>query len=209
MTRRSIWLLLALGVGLGAVSCKRVMVPPAIDLVQHDALGIIQFEVNGDGGLAPLATRRFVEAVTRDQFGVRVVELGEMTDVLSAVRVASPGPEAFKAMGEKYGVRSVFVGRIAISDVRPRIEIGLWFPHVSASADVEATMTCRLVETGLGATVWSGSAAERRQIGNVTIHRDFFSFDAQDPEAAYGALVRSLVQNTTKDFRVTWKCVRR
>lgn len=208
MKQRGVWLALALAVALGAVSCKRVMVPPAVDLLQHEVLGMVELAVNEQGKLAPYATRKFIQAITEEQRGVRIVELGRRDEVLAEVGMATLGPDAIKAIGEKYGVSSVFIGEIEVSDVKPRIEIGFVFPYVSASADVEAAMSCRLVETGLGATVWSGSARDKRQVGNVTVFRDFFSFDAQDPEAAYGALVQSLVRNTTRDFRATWKCVR-
>ena len=158
MKQRGVRLVLALGIALGAVSCKRVMVPPAVDLLQHEVLGIVELAVNEQGKLAPYATRKFVQAITEDQKGIRIVELGRKADVLA--------------------------------------EVG------------KAALSVRLVETGLGATVWSGSARDKRQVGNVTVFRDFFSFDAQDPEAAYGPLVQSLVRNAARDFRVTWKCVR-
>lgn len=32
-----------------------------------------------------------------------------------------------------------------------------------------------------------------------------FTFDASDPESAYGGLVDTLAEEVTRDFRITWE----
>ena len=68
-------LLLSIAAALGCGGSK-VMVPPRIDLQQHELLGIIEFSSNQKGELAPLATQRFMEEVRRDQGLVRIVRSG-------------------------------------------------------------------------------------------------------------------------------------
>lgn len=202
------WLAVVLAVAALGGCCKRVMMAPAVDLKQNEVVGIIEFDMNEQGRLGAYATQKFLQAITRDQPGIEIVELGKEADVLAAVGEKAMTPDAVKAIGEKYDLRSLFIGHIEVSDVTPRIELGIVFPHVSASADVEAMMTARLVKTSNAATVWSGAGTDKRSVGQVTVFKGFFSFDAEDPERAYGELVKGLVYKTTRDFRGYWKCAR-
>ncbi len=187
---------------------KRVLMAPAVDLQSNEVIGIVEFRMDEQGGLAPFATRRFLQAITRDQPGIQIVELGKESDVLRAVGHSAMTPDAIKAIGEKYGLRTLITGTIDISDVNPRFSFGFGFPHVSASAEVDATLSARLVRTANAATIWTGTGTDQRTIGQVTVAKDFLSFDAEDPERAYGELVKNLVVRSTRDFRRRWKCVR-
>jgi hypothetical protein len=198
--------LMAICAVLLLAGCARVMIPPAVDLTTHETIGIIEFRCASQGNLAPYATRRFIQDITIDQKNIGVVELGSEPQALAAVGKTLLDPDAFRALGEKYGVRTIFQGEITISDVKPHISIGPGLSFASFSADVDASLQARLVETATGATVWSGSGTDRQTIGGVSKFGSVFSFDAKDPETAYGALVRSLVRKSTADFRNTWKC---
>ena len=190
--------------------CARVYVDPVMDLKPREVVGIVEFKLTNQGQLGPLTTRRFMQAVTEDQPGIRIVELGTEAQVLAAVGQDRLGPEALKAIGEKYNLQTVFLGDVAVSDVKPRIEIGPNLAFASFKADVDASLSTRLVETGTGATVWSGSGTDRKTVGEVSVFGSSFAFDARDPEAAYGALVSALVYKATTEFRKTshWKCCR-
>jgi len=188
--------------------CRRVLVEPAVDLKYHEVVGLVRFSVNQEGKLGEFATRKFLEAITRDQKNIQIVELGDQHEVLLAVGQTAWGPDAVKAVGDKYDVRTVITGNIELSDIKPHISFGLAFPHIAASADVNATLTCKMQSTDNGATVWSGSGADKRTVGSVTVFDNFFHFDAEDPEAAYGELVKTLITRATVDFRRTWHCVR-
>ncbi len=194
---------------LAAGCCRRVLIDPAVNLEEHEIVGLVDFSVNQEGTLADYATREFLAAIIRNQKDIEIVELGNQSAVLLAVGQSAWGPDAVKAVGQKYGVRSVITGAIQLSDIKPHISFGLAFPHIAASADVNATLSCKMQLTDNAATVWSGSGTDRRTVGSVTVFDDFFHFDAEDPEAAYGTLVRTLVNKATVDFRPTWRCVRR
>jgi hypothetical protein len=189
-----------------------VMVPPRIDLKQHEVVGVIDFDCSAEsneGELAQLVTGRFIDAARRDQGLVRFVRLGPETEVLRDLGLSRLDPEACKALGEKHGVRTLVRGSLAISDVRPNISIMQSLTRVGVSADVQATLTVEMIETASGASVWSQSAGATQRVGALSIStaKDV-SLHAADPEKAYGSLADNLVWAVTHDFRVTWQRVK-
>jgi hypothetical protein len=189
-----------------AFNCgKKVMVPPRIDLLDHEIIGIIEFECSNEGTLGQLTTRKFTEAIRKDQGMVRIIDLGTEEEVLSHIGHDKLDANAFKAIGEESGVRTVFTGELVISNIRPNISIISGLVHMGISAEVDATLSSQMVETSTGASVWSSSASATREVGQVSVSGDVFFFDAQEPEKAYGELVDVLVYETTRDFRVTWR----
>ena len=198
-------LLLAVSAALLALAgCARVYVPPAIDLTPNETVGIIVFRSDAKGDLAEFVTEKFIQSVTEDQ-DVMIVELGDEATVLEAVGQTRLGPDAFKAIGEKYEVNAVFAGALDVSDVKPSINIGPNFSIASFEAKVNARLTAKLVETGAAATIWSNSGEDERTVAGVSKFGSVFSFGADDPEHAYGDLARSLCRKVTRDFRHTWR----
>jgi len=191
----------------GALSCgPKVMVPPKIDLKQHEVFGIIEFESSNEGELGPLATRKFTEAARRDQGMVRIVELGSEAEVLTEVGRDRLDQSTFKALGQQRDVSTIITGELVISDVKPDITITPGLGYLSFAAEVNATLAAQMVETATGASIWSGSANTTKRVGQVSLFGGKnFAFDAEDPEKAYGKLVDDLVEKVTKDFRVTWE----
>ena len=189
-----------------ATNCSRVMIPPAFDLKPHEVIGIIQFKCNNEGKLAGFTTQKFMEWITTDQKDIAIIELGNEKDALAAIQKEKLGPEEVKLIGQKYNVKSIFVGEIEISDVHPHISIGPGFSFASASAEVEATLTVKLINADNSATIWLGSSRGKSDVGSVGLFGGSFIFDAKDPELAYGNLVETLVKKATKDFRNTYKC---
>jgi hypothetical protein len=189
------------------LSCgPKVMVPPRIDLKQHEVVGIIEFISSNEGKLGPLATREFTEAARRDQGMVRIVELGTQAEVLKAVGRDRLDQATFKALGDQHEVNTILAGELVVSDIRPEITITPGFGYMSFAAEVNATLAAQMVETATGASIWSGSANATKRVGHVSIFGgNNFAFDAEDPEKAYGKLVHDLVKKVTKDFRVTWE----
>jgi len=190
-----------------ALSCgPKVMVPPRIDLKQHEVVGIMEFRSSKEGKLAPLATRKFTEAARRDQGMVRIVELGSEAEVLKEVDRDRLDQSTFKDLGEQREVSTIITGELVISDVKPDITITPGLGYLSFAAEVNATLGVQMVETATGASIWSGSASATKRVGHVSIFGgNNFAFDAEDPEKAYGELVDALVEKVTKDFRVTWE----
>lgn len=203
--KRTIFLVVIFAI-IGALACgRKVMVPPRIDLTQHEIVGIIQFESENKGNLASYTTKRFTEAIRRDQAMIRIVDLGTDADVLTAIGHDRFSKAAFQEIGEKFDVATVIVGELLVSDVRPNISVALIF-GMSVSAEVDATLDAKMVETETGASLWSTSVTATREIGHVSVWEGGgFIFDAEDPERAYGKLVNALVEDASRDFRVTWR----
>lgn len=113
--------------------------------------------------------------------------------------------DAYKAIGQKYNLKSIIIGDIQISDVQPEINIAPGFSFIGARGVIQVTLVARMVETTNGATIWTSSAREKREVGSISLVGGHFMCDAQDLEQAYGPMTEALVKNATKDFRETWK----
>ena len=184
----------------------RVMVPPKIDLKQHEVIGIIEFSSSEEGELGRYATREFMEAARRDQGMVRIVELGSEAEALRTVGHERLTQAAFRALGETHEVSTIITGELIVSDVRPDITITPGFGYVSVGAEVDARLTAQMVETAGGASIWSSSATTTEKVGHVSVFGGKnVAFDAENPDEAYGKLIDALVESVTQDFRVTWK----
>jgi len=189
------------------LSCgPKVMIPPRIDLKQHQVIGIIEFGSSNQGKLGHLATQKFTQAARRDQGIVRIVELGSVADILQATGSNRLDQAAFKALGDEYQVKTIITGELVVSDVRPDITITPGGGFMSFSAEVDASLDAQMVETATGASIWSKSASATQRVSSVSIFggKDI-AFDAEDPEKAYGKLIDALIEETTEDFRVRWE----
>ena len=194
---------LTLAVALLFAGCARVYVQPAIDLKPHEVVGIIQFKTDAKGDLGEFVTQKFIQSVTEDQDEIKLVELGTEKDVLEAVGMTHLGPDAYKAIGEKYDLNTVFTGNLDVTEATPSCGFGPGY--ASFEAKVNARLTARLVETGGGATIWSNSARDERTVAGIEKFGHDFSFNAEDPEKAYGDMARSLCRQITHDFRGHWE----
>jgi len=185
---------------------QTVAVPPLIDLKQHEMIGVVEFGSTSDGKLGPLATRRFTQWARHDQGLVRIVDLGSKKRAMSSVGRDRWDPETFKALGQQREVKTLLVGELKISNIRPDIKVLASLSSGQVSAQVDAVLEVQLIETATGASIWSSSAAGTRSVGHVSMFSGRrFSFDADDPDRAYGELVDSLVEQATRDFRISWE----
>ncbi|MHC4354522.1 MAG: hypothetical protein ACYS0H_17600 [Planctomycetota bacterium] len=209
--RRKSWLIAAALLTLAIQGCtERVLAPPRIDLKQHEVIGVIEFDCSGKGELGPFITQRFVDAARRDQQLVRIVRLGTEAEVLADIDQSRLDQNAFKAIGQKHQIKTVFTGNVVASDVKPSVAVGQSLTHFGVSADVDATLETQMVETDTGASLWSRSARAVERVGGVEIFGDkSFTFDADDPENAYGRLADTLVEAVTHDFQSHWIRVRK
>lgn len=194
-------LLIIFGISMLIIGCTRVVVPPVVNLNEYQAVGIVKFKCSEGGNLDAFVTQKFIEEVTRDQKMIRIIELGSETTVLTDIGKTALNINAYKAIGEKYNVKSVIIGEIDISDIQPEISIAPGFSFVGVKGVVEANLVARMIETSSGATIWTGSALEKSEIGHISFAGGRFIFDAKDPERAYGSLTEELVMNSTHDFR--------
>lgn len=181
---------------LPAVGCRspRVLEPPRVALQPHVRIGLVSFTAEGArGALAPLATQRFLAAMLDAQPGIEVLELGTIAGPID--------PAAARRLGEAHGVRTVVVGHLVVSDLKPRVNI---FGGFRASVEADVALTVRMLSSESGATVWSRASQLRETMGAVSIVDGQAVLGAQDPDDAYGELVDQLVWNVTYDFRSTW-----
>jgi hypothetical protein len=194
--------LLSLGLACGS----KVMVPPRIDLREHEVIGIINFTFSSRGNLGDFATRKFTEAARQDQGLVRIIPLGSEIEILKTIGYEQLNQAAIKAIGEEQNLKTILTGELVVSDIRPNIQITPGLGFLSISAEVDATLSVQMFETSTGASLWSSSASDTRTVGNISIFGGKnFAFDAKDPEKAYGNLINSLVTQVTRDFRVSWR----
>jgi hypothetical protein len=194
---------------VGVVGCAKyqtIQVPPRIDLKPHEMIGVVEFEATNEGDLGPLATRRFTESARRDQGMVRMVGVGSKDEALRSVDHDRLAPASFRALGREYGVQTILVGRVEVSDVRPDISVSGTLRSGSLSALVDATLAVELIEASTGASLWSTSARASKSVSNITVFgAKNFAFDAEDPERAYGVLIDALVEQAARDFHATWE----
>jgi hypothetical protein len=196
MTRRhAIALALTLST-LGATACsrQRVLLDPNVALAPHSRIGLVTFTAQGaKGNLTTFATQRFQEHMLRAQPGIEILELGVVAMPIDAAQI--------KALGAQHGVKTIMVGHLIISDVKPRISI---FGGINASAEATLSLNTRLLSTESGATLWARSSQLRETIASLSMDGGIPVFGAQDPAEAYGEVVNQLVWNVTTDFRGTW-----
>ena len=178
----------------GGRAYNQVLLPPAVDLASHNRIGLVTFTAEkARGSLPALATQRFMEHMLRAQPGIEILELGVIAGPVDAA--------AARRLGTEHGVRTLVVGQIAISDLKPRISIA---GGLGASAEATVTLATRLITTESGATIWSRSSRLRETIGAIGLLDGQAVFSAQDPQEAYGEMVNRLVWNVTTDFRGTY-----
>jgi len=183
-----------------------VMVPPRVDLKEHEIIGVVEFSSSARGQLGALATKRFTEWARRDQGLVRFVNLGTRTEAMRSVGRMTWDVATFQALGEKHGIRTILDGELAVSSARPDIRIAASLRSGDATAQVDATLNVELIETATGASLWNASSRARQNLGHIGLASGGqMSFNADDPQRAYGSLVDSLVDQTTVDFRATWQ----
>ncbi len=193
---RALALLLGLFALAGCGGSRRpsVFVEPAMRLAPHARIGLVLFTAeNAKGGLATLATQRFMEQMLAAQQGIEVLELGAVTGAVDAA--------VARRLGAQHGVKTVMVGHLTVSDIKPRVRI---LGGLSASTEVTLALNARLLSTESGATLWSRSSAQRETLQAVSVTNGAAVFDAQDPAEAYGEVVNALVWNVTSDFRGSW-----
>ncbi|MGH7177458.1 MAG: hypothetical protein ACREJC_08770 [Tepidisphaeraceae bacterium] len=187
----------------GCTKTIQVAVPPKVDLSRYQSIGLVAFSSNGSSDLERLSTQKFLQAVQSAQPGTRVVELGTEGQVLASVDRGSWNAATFRAIKKKHEIDAIILGRLDVEKAKPDVRLSTLWKAVSVRADVNATLSAKLIETGTGATTWTDSS----QITENVAHAQFNNqgqgqFGARDPEAAYGKMIGGLACAITDDFRV-------
>jgi len=203
MRRRSlkVWLYLVGAVLVAACSTK-VLAPPSVDLKQHNTIGLVVFESDADEELRKFATQEFQQTIQASQPGVRVLELGTEDRLLASVDQSEFDLEAVKALGKKYGVKSLITGHMAVTDIKPKVRLSTSFKSLSAKANVETMLNVRLLETESGATVWTNSSRASASVAHIDlVSAAPKSFGAGSTDDAYRRSIKKVVAAITVDFR--------
>ena len=182
-----------------------VLVPPEVDLLPYERIGLISFSVeNAEGQLDEMATQRFLQDITRFQRGVQIIELGHLDEVLGKINKTSLDHEAMSAIGEHFGVTSFFHGKIKVSDVKPDVDIAALIKSLSVRASFNISMSARLYSAETGATLWTDSVFRKESLANMSISPDQIPyFGVRDQDETYKLLVERMVYELTRDFRPT------
>lgn len=179
----------------------RVQVPPRLDLIPYQRVGLVLFTVeNAEGSLQDFATQRFGEAVLGAQ-RIELLELGDQSALIEQGRPPRYGAAAAMAIGQARDVPAVFVGHLVVSNVKPKASLS---DLARMRAEVDVSLAVRLLSTASGATVWSRSSRATATVAELTLSGGLPRFGARDPEEAYGELVDRLVRQVTRDLRPTW-----
>lgn len=184
----------------------KVLVPPEVDLTKYKSVGLINFKSDAKGNLGEYITQRFLQEISRSQKGVRIVELGDEDRVLKSIDREEIGPKAIEIIGDKYNVDAIIMGNLRVSDIKPKVDISSIVKTLSVKADVEASLSVKLIETKGGVTVWSNIAEDKKTVAQVSIFSTKEAhFDAENPDEAYGDLVNSLIDQVTEDLKTRHK----
>lgn len=179
-----------------------VEIPPRIDLQSYQTIGIVEFSSNSIDQLNQFATQKFMAMIQTAQPQVRFLELGSEKQLLKAIGHDRMDPEAIKAIGKKYGVKTIFAGTYQISEVKPRVSLGEDFSSINASAVVNVSMTSKHWDTETGATIWTHSRYGEWPLANVKKGSgSAIFFSVNDPEDKYGQFIGKLAYAVTDDFR--------
>lgn len=185
-------------------SSNRVLAPPRLDLSNFGTLGLIEFASAPTSDLGPAASREFLSNLQAAQPGVPVLELGPQGAVLGAVGRPALDIETVQAIGKRFGVDALLVGVLDAKEVSPKfsVESGA---RLSAGADIEGSLSARLLDTTTGATLWTTATHGRQSVARVDVSREGLSgIGGRDPQGARAILVQDLVTRATADLWPRW-----
>jgi hypothetical protein len=203
-------LLCMTGVGLPGCghhpSAPQIRIPPRIDLSRLGALGIVDFASPGHEAFGADTTREFLAALQSAQPGTPVLELGDEHALLVQLGRETFDADALRALAEKRHVDAVIVGALESQRVSPKVAFDTPSTWASASADLEATLRVRILDTRSGATLWSTLARAKAQIAGLDVGPNGVSnVGTNGRDEAQQVLTTRLVRNATGDFWARWE----
>ncbi len=198
-------LLLGFSILFGCSHTEKVLVPPRIDLKSYGTIGIIDFSITAGSDLREYVTQNYIQTVQSAQSGVRLLELGTIEHVLTAVSRQQLDPAAIRSIGSAYHVDALISGHFSASEPKPNIRLSSTWQSMHAGAIIEASLISKLWETDSGVTLWTNSSMRKEPVASLKADTSGnIEFGASDPKEAYGNLVPELVYENTTDFRSTY-----
>ena len=90
--------------------------------------------------------------------------------MLGAIGATQLDVDAMTQIGKKYGVSAVFLGEIVYSDPKTDVRVNdITTLDGSIRTEIKGDVSGKLMETQVGASVWSSSAWAKRQLTGVTV----------------------------------------
>jgi len=181
-----------------------VQVPPRVDLKPYGTLGIVEFDANGERAIGAQAMRQFQEQVQEAQPGTRFLELGTRERLLASVGARELDPAALRKIGEKYGVKGIFLGELAYAEPTTDIKLGdIAKLEAGVRSELRGELSGRLYETAGGASVWTRSAWAKRQLGALSVSAERGVSGGIGKGNPREEMVPSLIYQLTHDFRAS------
>jgi hypothetical protein len=193
--------ILLLGWAFGCAHTVVVEVPPRIDLQRYKTIGIVEFASTSNKNYGRIATQKFMGFIQDAQPQVRFLELGPEQQLAKAVGRESLDIEAIRSVGMKYGLSSVFTGRVDITDANPSVSFGADLTSIHATAVVKISMAAKHWDTSDGATIWSGSRQRQWKVAGFHSDSKDISFQVNAPEEQYDRYLEDLAYAITDPFR--------
>src|SRR5262245_48596752 len=111
-----------------AARYETITYPPRIDLTKHELIGVVEFNSPDQKNLSSIVTSRFMESARSDQGLVRMVTLhGGGT---------WPDQAALRALAREHGLRTIVLGDLRVSKVKPSVSIADTLASASVSGAV-------------------------------------------------------------------------
>jgi hypothetical protein len=196
MKRLASVLLLGLA-GCSAARYETVTHPPRVDLTQHETIGVVEFSSPDARELAPMVTARFMESARSDQGTVRMVTIHEPS---------RPDTARLRQLAEEYHLRSIVLGDLRVSKVKPTVAVSDALSSATVSGSVEATLSVEMIEVDSGASLWNATGRTREEIGAVSVQGwKNVGFGGSGKDSAYAGMVDTLVGQVTRDMHSTWE----
>lgn len=179
-----------------------VPVPPRVDLKKYGTIGLVQFATNSDSALTTFATQQFQEHVQGAFPGTPILDLGTKETVLAAIGATQLDADAVTQIGKKYGVSAVFLGEIVYSDPKTDIRVSdITKLDGSLRTEIRGDVSGKLMETQVGANVWSSSAWAKRQLTGITVSPKRGVRTTIGDSNPRQEMVPTLMFHLTEDFR--------
>lgn len=196
---------LLLTILISFAGCATVWVDPEINLSPSDRVGLIVFSVvNAEGDLDRMATQYFLEDITGFQRNAQIIELEPLENILYEVEKKTLDQEAINAIGKKFNIHSFFVGKLVVSDVKPKIGIGTFLKSMRVQATFTMNLTAKLVDTRSGSVIWTDSVYRKGSLAYVHLSKNRIPrFDIRDQEETYRQFIEHMVWRLTRSFRPT------
>jgi hypothetical protein len=189
---------------LSACGAHYAQVPARLQLEPYGRVALVTFSTDRSAdSLEALATRHFAEALLASQSHVELLELGPTDSTVRRLAAAGDNAALAQALGKDRDVAAVFLGRLTMSNVKPRGVVAS-VRELKVGAEVSGQLTVSLVSARTGGTVWRSSAAASQNVGRVSLSDAHPSVAVRDPGEASREVVRELVSGVTRDLRPTW-----